>query len=81
MAWTIPGGCESLRWLETRPRRTASKGMVAKMLVLEYVHAIKGRMRAEMPEVKGSTRFATNNRWLEPAAVEALVDALNRSNP
>jgi hypothetical protein len=55
--------------------------MVAKMLVLEYVHSIKGRMRAVVPDVRGSTRCASNNQGREPADVKALVDALNRSNP
>jgi hypothetical protein len=41
------------------------EGVGAMMPVIEYVHAINGRMRVKVPEVKRSTRFARRiEEWL-----------------
>jgi hypothetical protein len=51
--------------LRTGFRRAAARGKVAMMPVLDYVHAINGRMRVKVPEVKRSVKFALRiEGWL-----------------
>jgi copper chaperone CopZ len=52
--------------------------MVAMMPVLEYVHAINGRMRVKVPEVKRSVKFARRiEGWL--GSMEGVREV--RANP
>src|SRR5947209_4619929 len=74
----LPGGDGINRWFPTGFRRAASRGFGAMKPVLEYVHAINGRMRVKVPEVKRSVGFARRiEGWL--ASMEGVHQV--RANP